>query len=434
MIPRYTRKEMGLLWNDEYKYETWLLVELAVLSAHEEMTAGIPAGTTALIREKAQGKLRPERIDNIEAEVHHDVIAFTTHVAELVGESSRFFHMGLTSSDVLDTALAFTIKKAGIILLAECNKLLDELKQKSLQYIDMPIMGRTHGIHAEPTTLGLKLALCWEEINRGRVNLGQALLEASAGKISGAVGNYSQISPTIETRVGEILGLPMADISNQIVTRDRHARLLCQMAVLAGSLERLAVEVRLLQHTEINELNEPFARGQKGSSAMPHKRNPIICERISGLARLLRGFAHTAMENQPLWHERDISHSSAERMIIPDAFCILDYILNKTCWLVEGLDIHEQQIKDNLKLSLGLPFSQTVLISLVERGMLREDAYRIVQQAAFRAWEEKKDLRGLLEQELGSQFTTRDWDEMFDIGRFTKHARQIADRLWKNDN
>jgi len=391
----------------------------------------VPAGCADAIAIACQGKLNPARIAEIENEVQHDVIAFTTHVAELAGNPAKYFHLGLTSSDVLDTALGLTIKKGGDLLANDIAAVLLALEQKSRQYSHLLMMGRTHSVHAEPTTLGLKLALCWDEIRCGGERLTRAVSEAAVGKISGAVGNYTQMDPQVEVLAGEFLGIQMAPISSQIVTRDRHAALLCAMAVLGGSLERLATEVRLLQHSEIGELAEPFGRKQKGSSAMPHKRNPIVCERICGLARLLRGYAQTALENQALWHERDISHSGAERVILPDAFIVLDYMLERTAWLVGGLEVNEERIASNLALMHEIYQSQSILTYLLGKGMSREEAYRIVQKAAFTALETGKSLRDTINAELPSPIQPDDLVEIFSPARFTRHVDAILSRLWK---
>jgi len=432
MIERYTRPEMGLLWSEGTRFETWLLVELAVLRAQEKLNAQVPPGCADAIDAACKGKLNPARIAEIENEVQHDVIAFTTHVSELAGKPARYFHLGLTSSDVLDTALGLTIKKGGELLANAIAAVLIALEQKARQYSHLLMMGRTHGVHAEPTTLGLKLALCWDEIRRGGEWLTRAVSEAAVGKISGAVGNYTQMDPQVEKLAGEFLGLPMAPISSQIVTRDRHAALLCAMAVLGGGLERLATEIRLLQHSEIGEVAEPFGKKQKGSSAMPHKRNPIVCERICGLARLLRGYAQTALENQALWHERDISHSSAERVILPDAFIVLDYLLERTAWLVSGLEVNEQRIAENLALMHEIYQSQSILTYLLGRGMCREEAYRIVQKAAFTALESGKSLRETINAVLVPPIPPVDLEEIFSPARFTRHVDAILARLWKS--
>jgi adenylosuccinate lyase len=432
MIARYTRPQMGALWSEQTKFETWLMVELAVLRAQEKLNAQVPSGCADAIEAACRGKLNPTRITEIENEVQHDVIAFTTHVAELAGDPAKYFHLGLTSSDVLDTALGLTIKKGGEILADDVNAVLQALEQKARHYARLLMMGRTHGVHAEPTTLGLKLALCWDEIHRGGERLTRAVSEAAVGKISGAVGNYTQMDPQVEVLAGEYLNLPMAPISSQIVTRDRHAALLCAMAVLAGSLERLATEVRLLQHSEIGELAEPFGKKQKGSSAMPHKRNPIVCERICGLARLMRGYAQVAMENQALWHERDISHSGTERVILPDAFTVLDYMLERTAWLVNGLEVNEKRIAENLTLTHEIYQSQSILTYLLGRGMSREEAYRIVQKAAFAALEAGKSLRETINPELPSPIPPTDLNTIFSPDRFTRHVDEILARLWKS--
>jgi adenylosuccinate lyase len=430
MIKRYTHPIMEEIWSEQNKFDTWLNVELAVLRTHEKLTPNVPEGCADAIQAACDGHLDVSRITEIESEVQHDVIAFTTHVSELAGEPARYFHLGLTSSDVLDTALALTIKRAGDVLNNGLCRFLDVLKRKVVQYAHLPIIGRTHGVHAEPTTLGLKLALCWDEIKRGKERLAIAIKGAAVGKISGAVGNYSQISPEIEISVGKRLNIPMASISNQIVTRDRHAAVLCAMAVLAGSFERLTTEVRLLQHTEIGELAEPFNTGQKGSSAMPHKRNPIVCERISGLSRLMRGYAQTAMENQVLWHERDISHSSAERVIFPDAFCLLDYMIDQCAQLIYGLVVNEDNIENNINLSNDIYQSQSILMHLLKKGFSREDAYRIVQKAAFAALESNESLIKTINDIL--PLSDDEVLEIFNLDRFICHVDEILARVFRD--
>jgi len=429
MIRRYTLPEMGAIWTDAARFEAMLRVELAV--ARAQAAAGmIPAAALEALETRA--RVDVERIAEIEATTDHDVIAFVSQVAETVGPEGRYLHLGLTSSDVVDTALALQLRAAGARLLGDADRLVSALVARARAHADTTMMGRTHSVHAEPTTMGLKFAGWAFEVDRGRTRLAAAVDEIGTGKISGPVGTYSHLGPEIEAAVLGDLGLHVDPVSTQIVQRDRHAALLTAIAIMGGTLERIATEVRNLQHTEIGELGEPFRTGQKGSSAMPHKRNPILSERIAGLARLLRGYAHTALEDQPLWHERDISHSSAERVILPDATIVLDYALVRTTGLIDGLIVRPERMRENIERGLGLHASSRVLIALVETaGMSREEAYAIVQRAALRAADERAPLRDLLATDpvVAQRLTLTDLDSCFDEATFLRHVHEVIARL-----
>ncbi len=429
MIPRYTLPEMGALWSDQARFERMLEVEIAVCRA-QVRRGHVPAEALAAIESRAT--VNVERINEIERTTDHDVIAFVSQVAETVGPDGRFLHLGLTSSDVVDTALALQLRAAGERLLGGADRLVAVLIARARGEAATVMMGRTHSVHAEPTTFGMKCAGWAFEIARGRERLAQATAEIATGKISGPVGTYSHLAPDLEAEVLADLGLRVDPISTQIVQRDRHAAFVTAIAVMGGSLERIATEVRNLQHTEIAEVMEPFKRGQKGSSAMPHKRNPILSERIAGLARLLRGYAQTALENQPLWHERDISHSSAERVIFPDATILLDYLLTKTAGLVDGLVVRPERMRENIERGLGLHASSRVLLALVElAGMSREEAYAIVQRNALRAADERVALHGLLATDaaVAGRVPLADLDACFDDARFLVHVPAAIARL-----
>jgi adenylosuccinate lyase len=429
VIRRYTLPELGAVWTERARFEQMLRVEIAVARAQSKRGL-IPSEALASIEEHAQ--VDTERIAEIEATTDHDVIAFVSQVAESVGPDGRYLHLGLTSSDVVDTALALQLRAAGEILLKDCDRLLAALITRARAEAETLMMGRTHSVHAEPITLGHKLAGWAFELDRGRRRLKLAIDEVATGKISGPVGTYSHLAPDIEADVLKELGLHPDPASTQIVQRDRHAGLLTAIAIVGGTLERFATEIRNLQHTEIGELQEPFKAGQKGSSAMPHKRNPILSERIAGLARLLRGYAGTALEDQPLWHERDISHSSAERVILPDATTLLDYMLVKTTGLIEGLVVRSERMRENIERGLGLHASSRVLVALVERGGLsREDAYAIVQRAALRAADERRPLRDLLavDPTVAAKLTLTDLDACFDDQAFLRHVPTVIARL-----
>ena len=429
MIRRYTLPEMGAIWSEAARFEAMLRVEIAV--ARVEAAHGlIPAAVVEPIATRA--RVDVDRIAEIERTTDHDVIAFVSQVAETVGPEGRYLHFGLTSSDVVDTGLALQLQAAGQRLLADIDRLLAVIVARARAESETVMMGRTHSVHAEPTTFGLKLAGWAFELDRGRVRLAAAVDEIGTGKVSGPVGTYSHLGPEIEAEVLAALGLHADPVSTQIVQRDRHAALLAAMAIVGGSLERFATEIRNLQHTEIGEVQEPFAAGQKGSSAMPHKRNPILSERIAGLARLLRGYAHTALEDQPLWHERDISHSSAERVILPDATIVLDYMLVKLAGLVEGLVVRSERMRENIARGLGLHASSRVLTTLVETGGLpREEAYAVVQRAALRAADERAPLRDLLgvDPVVAQRLSLEQLDACFDDAAFLRHVPVVIARL-----
>jgi adenylosuccinate lyase len=429
MIRRYTLAEMGAIWTEQARFEAMLRVELAVARAQASRGL-IPATALEALRSKASVDV--ERIAEIERTTDHDVIAFVSQVAETVGPEGRYLHFGLTSSDVVDTGLALQLRAAGERLLTGADKLVAVLVTRARAEADTAMMGRTHSVHAEPTTFGLKLAGWAFEIDRGRRRLATAVDEIGTGKISGPVGTYSHLGPDIEAEVLADLGLHADQVSTQIVQRDRHAALLAAIAILGGSIERIATEIRNLQHTEIGELQEPFRAGQKGSSAMPHKRNPIVAERMAGLARLLRGYAHTAMEDQPLWHERDISHSSAERVILPDATIVLDYMLVRMTTLLEGLIVRSERMRENISRGLGLHASSRVLVALVEKGGLgREEAYAIVQRAALRAADERAPLRDLIavDPAVAQKLALADLDACFDDATFLRYVHEVIARL-----
>ena len=429
MIRRYTLAEMGAIWSEQARFEEMLRVELAV--ARVQAGRGlIPAAALATIESRA--RVDVARIAEIEQSTDHDVIAFVSQVAESVGPDGRYLHLGLTSSDVVDTALALQLRAAGERLLLDADRLLTALIARARSESETVMMGRTHSVHAEPTTLGLKIAGWAFELARGRARLASAVDEIGTGKISGPVGTYSHLDPDLETEVLAGLGLHTDPVSTQIVQRDRHAALLAAIAILGGSIERFATEIRNLQHTEIGELQEPFRAGQKGSSAMPHKRNPILAERMAGLARLLRGYAGAALENQPLWHESDISHSSAERVLLPDATILLDYMLVKMTGLVGGLLVRPERMRENIERGFGLHASSRVLVALVEdAGLSREDAYAIVQTAALRAADERRPLRDLLATEptVAARLSLARLDACFDDATFLRHADVGIGRL-----
>ncbi len=429
MIRRYTLPEMGAIWTEEARFEAMLRVELAVSRA-QAARGVVPAEALAAL--ETRSRIDVARIAEIERTTDHDVIAFVSQVAETVGPEGRYLHLGLTSSDVVDTGLALQLRAAGARLLDDADRLIAALVARARAEADTTMMGRTHSVHAEPTTMGLKFAGWAFEVDRGRTRLATAVDEIGTGKISGPVGTYSHLGPDIEAEVLADLGLHADPVSTQIVQRDRHAALLTAIAILGGTLERIATEIRNLQHTEIGELQEPFRTGQKGSSAMPHKRNPILSERIAGLARLLRGYAHTALEDQPLWHERDISHSSAERIILPDATILLDYMLVRMTGLIEGLIVRSERMRENIGRGLGLHASSRVLVALVEKaGIGREEAYAIVQRAALKAADERAPLRDLLavDPAVAQKLSLTDLDACFDEATFLRHVHDVIARL-----
>jgi len=428
MISRYTLPKMGSIWEEQNKLQKWLEVEILACEAQAEL-GNIPKEAVAEI--KAKAKFDVDRVKEIEKEVHHDVVAFLTNVAENVGPSSRYIHYGMTSSDMLDTGLAVQLKEAADVLIENTKRSIKVLKKQAIKHKDTIMIGRSHGVHAEPITFGLKLALWYFEMKRNLKRLEAAKDTISYGKISGTVGTYANIDPFVEDYVCKKLGLKPAETSSQIIQRDRHAEFLCAMAITASSLEKFATEIRGLQKTEVLEAEEPFAKGQKGSSAMPHKKNPILCERICGLARVIRGNALVALENVTLWHERDISHSSAERVILPDSTILLDYILDKFTGIMDGLNVYPQNMKRNLEETKGLVFSQEILLALVEKGVLREDAYRMVQRNAMESWTSKRDFKDLIlqDEDIKKHMSPDEIEKQFDYGCFLKHIDRIFTRL-----
>ncbi|MET0558762.1 MAG: adenylosuccinate lyase [Solirubrobacterales bacterium] len=422
MIPRYTRAEIGAVWTPQAKMDAWLEVELAATEAWAEQGA-VPAEAAAAAR--AGGAFTVEAVEEREKVTDHDVAAFVDVVAGSVGEHGRWIHYGLTSSDVLDTALALQLRRAGEIVVSGARAYRDALVERALEQRDTLCVGRTHGVHAEPTTFGLRLAGFAFEADRNLARLEQAFAQLAVGKLSGAVGTYASVPPAVEARVMERLGLTREDVATQVVPRDRHAALLSAVALAGAGLERFATEIRGLQKTEVREVEEPFGAGQKGSSAMPHKRNPIRTERVTGLARVLRGYAQAGLENVALWHERDISHSGAERVILPDATILLDYMQHLGTGVAAGMTIHAERMRENLDLTYGALFSQRALTALVESGMTRDDAYRVVQENAQRAWDTRTDFREL----LGAAAPQLDLDAVFDYGAYLTHLPEILARL-----
>jgi adenylosuccinate lyase len=429
MIPRYTHKEMGAVWSERRRYEAWLEVELAATDALSE--AGVvPVDDARTLRERAGFDV--DRIEAIEQVTQHDVIAFTTAVAETVGPAARWLHFGLTSSDVIDTALALQMRQACDLILAGVDNLLASVERRADEHRHTPMIGRTHGVHAEPMTFGLKLALWYAELQRDRTRLVRAREAVSVGKISGAVGTFAHLDPAIEAAVCRRLGLQPAPVSSQIIQRDRHAELLTALAILAASLEKFALEIRGLQKTEIGEVEEPFGKGQKGSSAMPHKRNPIGCEQITGLARLVRANAMAALENIALWHERDISHSSVERVILPDSFIAVDHMLHRFTRIVAGMVVYPDRMLENLGRSRGVVFSGTVLLELARRGVSREQAYEWVQRNAMRAFHEQRPFKDLLlaDPDVMRVLTREVVEEAFDLKTQLRHVDAVFERVF----
>jgi adenylosuccinate lyase len=432
MIERYTRPEMGAIWTDENKYKAWLEVEILACEAWAELGV-IPKADVQMIRQNA--KIQVERILEIEQETRHDVVAFTRAVSETLGEERKWVHYGLTSTDVVDTALSYLIKQANDIIENDLNRFLSILTEKAKKHKYTVQMGRTHGVHAEPTTFGLKLALWREELKRNIERFKRAREEIEVGKISGAVGTYANIDPFVEKYVCEKLGLKLAPISTQTLQRDRHAHYMSVLALIATSIEKMAVEIRGLQKSETREVEEFFAKGQKGSSAMPHKRNPIGSENMTGLSRVMKGYMMTAYENVPLWHERDISHSSAERIILPDATIIINYMLNRFGGIVENLTVFEENMKRNMDKTFGLIYSQRVLLSLIDKGLSREEAYDTVQPLAMEAWETEVSFKELVErnEKITKYLTQEEIDDCFDYNYHLKHVDMIFERLGLND-
>lgn len=429
MIERYSRKDMAEIWYPENRFRKWLDIEMAVCEAWERL-GEIPKNALKNIKTKADFDIK--RIDEIEAVVKHDVIAFLTSVAEFVGPDSRYIHKGMTSSDVLDTSLALLLKEAADLIILDIKNLMDVIKKRAFEHKDTVMIGRSHGIHAEPITFGLKMALWHEEMKRNLKRILRARDVISYGKISGAVGTFANIPPFVEEYVCKKLGLKPAPVSTQIIQRDRHAEYFTTLAIIASSIEKFAVEIRHLQRTEVLEAEEPFTKGQKGSSAMPHKRNPVLSENLTGLARLVRGYANAAMENIPLWHERDISHSSVERIIAPDATILVDFMLTRFTGLIKDLVVYPENMKKNLEKMKGLINSQRVLLALTEKGLSREDAYKIVQRNAMKVWERGKDFETLLlkDKEVIKYLSKREIPELFDIAYHLKNVDYIFKRVF----
>jgi len=430
MIPRYTVPEMAAVWSDEARFRHWLEVEVLAVEAWASLGA-VPPEDARAVRERASFTI--ERVRELEEVTRHDVAAFVQCVAESVGPAGRWIHFGLTSSDVLDTGFALQLRQAADLLLASVERLLGTVKRLALEHRDTVMAGRTHGVHAEPTSFGHKLALWAFELDRDRERLRQAREAVSVGKVSGAVGTYAHLDPRVEEHVCGELGLRPAEASSQVVSRDRHAEYMAALAVLASSLDAIATEIRLLARTEVREVQEPFVEGQKGSSAMPHKRNPVRCERITGLARVVRGDLQPALENVVLWHERDISHSSAERVVFPDSTTALHFMLVEMGEVLDGLEVFPERMRANLNIGGGLVYSQGVLLALVERGMPRDDAYRIVQAAAAAAWDEGKDFKGVLQAQpdVARMLSAEDVGALFDPGRYLQNLDVVFDRLAK---
>jgi adenylosuccinate lyase len=429
MIPRYSRPEMSALWSDQNRFATWLRVEIAAT----EVLAGqgvVPKDALAAIKDKARFDVA--RIDALEREVQHDVIAFVSNVAESIGPEGRWLHYGLTSSDVVDTALALMMRDATDIIRKDVEALRAVVGARAQEFKHAPMIGRTHGVHAEPMTFGLKLALWYAELGRDLERLARARETIAVGKLSGAVGTFSHLGPDVEEAVCAMLGLRPAPVSSQVLQRDRHAEVMTTLAITAATLEKIATEIRALQKTEVRELEEPFGKGQKGSSAMPHKRNPVGCEQITGLARVVRANALAALENVALWHERDISHSSVERVIVPDSFLALDHMLRRLTDIVAGMSVNTARMRRNLDSSRGLVFSGQLLLELTARGLRREDAYRIVQGHAMKAWEEEGDFRARVsaDPEVRAILKPEEIDEVFRLERYLGHVDDVFARVF----
>ncbi len=429
VIPRYTRAEMARIWSDENRFRTWLAVEVAATETLAE--AGlVPKEAAKAIRERAD--FRVERIQEIEAEVRHDVIAFTTAVAEIVGPHARWFHYGLTSNDVVDTAQALLVREASSVIAQDLQHLADVLERRAWEFKDTPMVGRTHGIHAEPITFGFKIANWYSETQRNIARFLSAAEDMRVGKFSGAVGIFAHLTPELEEKICARLGLKAAAVSSQVIQRDRHAQYLATLAVIASTLDKIATEIRHLQRTEVREAEEFFSEKQKGSSAMPHKRNPVTAEQISGLARVVRGNAQAGFENVALWHERDISHSSAERIILPDSTTLIDYLLSKTTNLIDTMFVYPDRMRANLESTRGLIFSGQLLLDLVEHGVSREDAYRLVQGHAMHSWKEALDFRELVlsDREIVDRVPRKKIDYAFNLQRQLKNVDKIFARVF----
>ena len=431
MISRYTLPEMGKLWSEETKFQKWLEVELAVCEVHAEMGT-IPRDAFEQI--KARARFSVQRINEIEKTTNHDVIAFTTNLAESIGEAARFVHYGLTSSDVVDTANALLLREASDLLLAKIDALLPVLKRRAFEFKSTPQVGRTHGIHAEPTSFGLTFALWHDELRRNRERLLRAREAVAVGKISGAVGAFALLDPIVEEKVCARLGLKPAPVSTQIIQRDRYAEYLSTLAIIASSLEKFALQVRHWQRTEVREAKEKFTQGQKGSSAMPHKRNPIISERICGIARVVRANSLVGLENIALWHERDISHSSAERVVLPDSSIALDYLLHKTTSLIDGLVVYPDRMLENLNATRGLIFSGQLLLVLTQKGVARETAYEWVQRNAMKVWDEEKDFQALVkaDADIRAHLSVAEIERVFSLNTYLRNVDAIFKRVFGN--
>ncbi|HOO38241.1 MAG TPA: adenylosuccinate lyase [Deltaproteobacteria bacterium] len=429
MIPRYTRKELAHIWSDENRYQKWLDVEVAACEAWAQL-GKIPPSSIENIRKNS--RFTVGRIEEIEAVTRHDVIAFVSCVGEYLGDDARYVHMGLTSSDVLDTAYALLLKESSLILLDDIRALMAALKKRAFEYKHTPAMGRSHGIHAEPITFGLKFALWFAEMERNLKRMEDAMDTISYGKISGAVGTFANVPPEVEEYVCKKLGLKPAPISTQVLQRDRHAHFFSTLAIIGATIEKIATEIRHLQRTEVLEAMEPFGKGQKGSSAMPHKKNPILSENITGMARLLRGYCLSALENVALWHERDISHSSVERVIGPDATIILDFSLKRLQGLIEGLVVYPENMQKNIDITRGLWHSQGVLLALVEKGIARDEAYRWVQRNALKVWENREDFQDLLrkDDDVMNVLNAQEIEKLFDISHHLAYVDTIFERVF----
>jgi adenylosuccinate lyase len=432
MIPRYTLPEMGALWSEQNKFQKWLDVELAVCEVHAE-SGTIPADALAEI--KARARFDVARIHEIERTTDHDVIAFTTALAENIGPAARFVHYGLTSSDVVDTANALLLRDACALLLQKVDALMAVLRRRAFEFKDTPQVGRTHGVHAEPTSFGLTFALWYDEMRRNRVRLERAHAAVAVGKISGAVGAFAHLDPTVEEKVCARLGLRPAPVSTQIIQRDIYAEYLCTLAIVASSLDKFALQIRHWQRTEVREAQERFKTGQKGSSAMPHKRNPILSERICGLARVVRGYAVAGLESVALWHERDISHSSAERVVLPDASITLDYMLHKATGLIDTLVVYPERMLENLQATRGLVFSGQLLLALTRAGVAREQAYEWVQRNAMRTWDEGGDFRArvLADADIAARLTRDEIERVFAPGTYLRNVAAVFARVFGDD-
>ena len=428
MIERYSRPAMKAVWSEENKFNKWLEVEIASCEAWAQLGV-VPRAAIPKIK---LARVNLKRMDEILKETHHDVTAFLNTVAESIGEESRYIHLGMTSSDVMDTALSLQLMEATDILEADIKELTAELAGLAIKYKNTPMAGRTHGVHAEPITFGLKLAIWFEEMNRNKHRLAEARKMISVGKISGAVGTFATLSPQVEEKACHTLGLTPAPISNQVLQRDRHAQFVTTLAIIASSLEKFATEIRALQKTEVREVEEPFSAGQTGSSAMPHKRNPELCERVCGLARLVRGYSVTSLENIALWHERDISHSSTERIILPDACLALDYSMNVFTSVMKGLNVYPKRMKQNMEITRGLLFSQRVLLALIDKGMSRQGAYKIVQRNAMATWKsDTKKFINLLkaDKEVMAVLTVAELEALFDYNYYLRYVDDVFQRL-----